>query len=131
MLRVAIPWRLSDPAHRDVRLPGFRAAEGTDRRSEVWRPRVGRSRFGSIGWRLPLPADGHIPARAAYTDVHRSAHDHIDPWVAGQLAMFDPWIKDQLVAFVHPGDSGQRHVSNDVHHSIREHSDRQDEGHRR
>lgn len=43
-----------------------------------------------------------------------AAHQHIDPWVAGQLALFepaaahraavyDPWVKDQLAQFANEG----------------------------
>ncbi|MFF3907767.1 hypothetical protein ACFYZJ_17570 [Streptomyces sp. NPDC001848] len=58
---------------------------------------------------------GHLPVRttAVATDhsgSQHTAHQHMDPWVAGQLAMFepaaakrlavyDPWVKDQLALF--------------------------------
>jgi hypothetical protein len=59
---------------------------------------------------------GRLPGRTAAVATghsyshHRTAHLHVDPWVAGQLAMFepaaakrlavyDPWVEDQLAQF--------------------------------
>ncbi|MER6358496.1 hypothetical protein ABT186_43645 [Streptomyces sp. NPDC001634] len=59
-------------------------------------------------------APGHFRVRTVGTghgcSQHRTAHQRMDPWIAGQLAMFypeaarrlavfDPWVKDQLSLF--------------------------------
>jgi hypothetical protein len=76
--------------------------------------------------RPPLPAAAAAGALIATADsataatpqptpaVHHSCRQHIDPWVAGQIAQFDPaaahrlavydpWVKGQLQQFTNQG----------------------------
>ncbi|GHD93293.1 hypothetical protein GCM10010508_49400 [Streptomyces naganishii JCM 4654] len=56
------------------------------------------------------PATTVPAATSHHSSPRHPAHEHIDPWVAGQLeefepalakraAVFDPWVKDQLALF--------------------------------
>lgn len=64
----------------------------------------------------PQAAAGHAGVRASVADAahhaseDRAGHQHVDPWVADQLAWFcpsaakrlavyDPWVKDQPALF--------------------------------
>ncbi|MFE2102295.1 hypothetical protein [Streptomyces sp. NPDC059468] len=96
-----IMWRISSAGISAVLAGGALLAAGGSATAATYK--ANEPTKVVVGESQNRPGGGSRSDDYRHAGEQRGAHDLPDPWVAGQLTVFNPWIADQLATFA-PSD---------------------------